>query len=350
MSKPILSVIIPVYNVERYLRECVDSITSQGVSAMEIILVDDGSTDTSGEICDAYAEKFEFVSAIHKPNGGLSDARNVGLAEAIGTWILFVDSDDYIAENALPAILSQVTAGGVVGDSESDSESDTKSDTEGDTVDLVFLNNSKVFPDGRLEDLGEGLLGDQIRGKCKADFLDYLGRGPKFPGSACAKLIRREIVVQNDLQFERNLLSEDVDFMLSLMLHCERFDAIDVPYYRYRQNREGSITNTLGAKNLKSLLYILEKWTAQAEHTFADYKTQILTILSYEYAVLLGDIGLVEFSEADEKTAIWQRAKALRYLLGFAASRKVKLVARLSKIVGLTRAARILTFYLRSRS
>lgn len=97
MSK--ISVIVPVYNVEKYLRKCVDSIITQTFEDLEIILVDDGSKDSSGKICDEYAAKDERIIVIHKENGGLSSARNAGIEKAQSSYLGFVDSDDYIAEN-----------------------------------------------------------------------------------------------------------------------------------------------------------------------------------------------------------------------------------------------------------
>ena len=93
---PKVSVIVPVYKVESYLRKCVDSILGQSFSDFEVILVDDGSPDNCGAICDDYATRDQRVKVIHKINGGLSDARNVGLDAAIGQYICFVDSDDWI--------------------------------------------------------------------------------------------------------------------------------------------------------------------------------------------------------------------------------------------------------------
>ena len=91
-----VSVIVPVYNVEKYLCRCIDSIINQKNVEMELILVDDGSTDKSGEICDNYANIYTKIKVIHKENGGLSDARNVGIENSIGEYIFFLDSDDYI--------------------------------------------------------------------------------------------------------------------------------------------------------------------------------------------------------------------------------------------------------------
>lgn len=105
--------IIPVYNVEKYIEQCVESILGQDYDKREIVLVDDGSTDTSGSICDVYAAKYENVIVIHKENGGLSDARNVGLAKATGDYILFVDADDFIEKNSLSSIVEIVNANSV---------------------------------------------------------------------------------------------------------------------------------------------------------------------------------------------------------------------------------------------
>lgn len=104
-NQALISVIIPVYNVEEYLHECVDSVLNQTYQNFEVILVDDGSTDSSGQICDEYVEKDERITVIHQKNGGLSVARNTGLSEANGEYVYFLDSDDYIAENTFESLL-----------------------------------------------------------------------------------------------------------------------------------------------------------------------------------------------------------------------------------------------------
>lgn len=105
---PTISVIVPVYNVEKYLRCCVDSILAQTFSDIEVLLVDDGSTDNSGAICDEYAEKDSRVRVFHKANGGVSSARNLGLDEATGKWLAFVDADDYIGVALYEKVMSEV--------------------------------------------------------------------------------------------------------------------------------------------------------------------------------------------------------------------------------------------------
>ena len=104
METELISVIVPVYNVERYLRRCVDSILHQTYRNFEVLLVDDGSTDASGAICDEYAAQEERVTAVHQKNGGLSAARNAGLERAQGTYLCFVDSDDFLDSRMLETL------------------------------------------------------------------------------------------------------------------------------------------------------------------------------------------------------------------------------------------------------
>ena len=106
-KQPLVSVIVPVYNVEDYLAECVESLQNQTYPELEIILVDDGSTDGSGRLCDVLAAQDARIRVIHKENGGLSDARNVGMRSAEGTYFTFVDSDDVLPRNAVARMCSQ---------------------------------------------------------------------------------------------------------------------------------------------------------------------------------------------------------------------------------------------------
>lgn len=102
----LVSVIVPVYNVEKYVGECIESLMSQSYENIEIILVDDGSTDSSGQLCDEYAQKDKRIKVIHKENGGLSDARNVGIDSAAGMYYSFVDGDDFLAEETISQMIS----------------------------------------------------------------------------------------------------------------------------------------------------------------------------------------------------------------------------------------------------
>ena len=109
------SIVVPIYNVEKYLRQCVDSILSQTFTDYELILVNDGSNDGSGTICDDYAKQDSRITVVHKPNGGLSDARNAGTAVAKGEYIVYIDSDDYvISDDFLAEIYNQANDADIV--------------------------------------------------------------------------------------------------------------------------------------------------------------------------------------------------------------------------------------------
>ena len=108
MTDALISVIVPVYNVEQYLTKCLESIVSQTYTNLEILLIDDGSTDGSGEICDRFASKDSRISVIHKANGGVSTARNLGMELCTGEYIMFVDADDYLSKNAIEHLRVQL--------------------------------------------------------------------------------------------------------------------------------------------------------------------------------------------------------------------------------------------------
>ena len=108
MEQDLISVIIPVYNVEKYLKRCMDSVLKQTYSNIEIIIVDDGSTDTSGSLCDEYWKKDSRITVFHKENGGLSSARNFGLERVSGNYVCFIDSDDFIHENYISFMYDKI--------------------------------------------------------------------------------------------------------------------------------------------------------------------------------------------------------------------------------------------------
>ena len=231
MSKAI-SFIIPVYNVEKYLRECVDSILCQLTDECEIILVDDGATDSSGSICDSYATMNSKVKAVHQENGGLAAARNTGLDYAGGEYIAFVDSDDYLAFDCVSEILRWISSGG---------------------ADVCFMRAMKVFPDEKQRLLDDEMDAKQLR-MGKENAIKYLSERSKYPGSPCTKIFKRALIEKYNLRFpDDRRVSEDLGFVLQCILGAESYDALQVDYYYYRQAREGSITNSVTYKSFLGL-------------------------------------------------------------------------------------------------
>lgn len=314
-SSVLLSFVIPVYNVETYLEECLDSILCQTTDACELVLVDDGATDSSGALCDRYAERFANIRVIHKENGGLSSARNTGLAAAEGTYVTFVDSDDRLFPNSVAALLDWIRT---------------------EDADLCFLRASKLFPNGELIDLNEGIVRSELRGKPRAAAIGHLSTRPKYPGCAWAKLFRRAFLAEHDLHFPHDRrYSEDLGFIRDCILCAERFDSLDVPFYQYRQSRAGSITQKGSAKNFYDLLLFI---TESAERLTVDRQARdtlsrdIMSFAAYEYFVLL--LTYSGLPKADKPAALEKLAE-YRWVLRYAQSAKIKAVSRVCGVCGM---------------
>ena len=324
-----LSFILPIYKVEAYLRQCVDSILSQATADCEVILVDDGSPDGCGAICDAYAEKYDTVTVIHKPNGGLSDARNAGFDRAVGKYVLFVDSDDYIEPGSVEKILDWI------------GETD---------ADVAFLLSRKVYPDGTSEPLGENLCREEIHEKNREDVLRYLAGRPKFPASAWGKIYRREFLLEHGFRYpDDQRLSEDLQYSLDLFLTAEKFDYLDFPYYCYRQNRAGSICNTVNARYyFDTFLFVTESAERFAVNKQAvdDTAALALSFAAYEYAILVWQ--MLDMQGADREKA-YTMLKEYRWVLAYGKSAKTRLVHLVVTVLGLKGAAKLLDWYMGRR-
>lgn len=204
-KSPLISVIVPVYNAEPFLPECLDSILGQGVDNWEVIIVDDGSTDGSSAICDAYARKDPRFKVFHKENGGVSSARNYGLEKARGAWITYIDADDRISADYFPSALANSKA------------------------DMV-LTNVKTFP-GKV-DFGWISPGFVDKEHYKSFIEEHAIKGVLV--APWGKFVRREIIVGNNLSFNPKFrMGEDTLFDLQLESLCTAIEVRD-SYYWYR--------------------------------------------------------------------------------------------------------------------
>lgn len=324
-----LSFILPIYKVEQYLPQCVDSILAQATDDCEIILVDDGSPDRCGEICDRYAGEYPSVKVIHKENGGLSSARNAGMGLAVGKYVLFVDSDDYLEDGSVKKILDWI---------------------DSTDADVAFLMSRKVYPDGTSEPMGEELIREEILGKRREDVLRFLVTRPKFPASAWGKIYRRAFLLDNGLHYPNDRrLSEDLMYSVDLFLAAERFDYLDFPYYCYRQSRAGSICNTVNARYyFDTFLFVTESAERFAgEKKAADELSALmLSFAAYEYAILVWQ--MLDLTGEDRKRA-YNMLKEYRWVLPYGRSAKTKLVNLVVTVLGLNGAAKLLDWYMRRR-
>lgn len=220
-----ISVIIPVYKVEKYLRQCMDSVVNQTYANLEIIAIDDGSPDRCGAICDEYAAGDPRIQVIHKSNGGLSAARNDALAIATGDWILFVDSDDWLELDLCEKALSAARS----------------NDADILIYDLFRENTNTgtericAFPKGFVTDDRAIISGMQLSALNRYYTPISTAWSQGFPWD---KLFRAELILKNGLRFATNVkANEDVIFALHAFQFANRIGYIPEPLYHYRMNQ-----------------------------------------------------------------------------------------------------------------
>lgn len=260
MEKPLISVIVPVYNVERYLRQCIDSILQQTYQNAEIILIDDESKDSSGKICDEYAEKYNNVFTIHKENAGLGMARNTGLENIKGKYVTFVDSDDWLCENLLDVLYNNLISNNV--------------DCCKSGFQRVRNNGIVVSVTRYKNELFEGY-------RAKKELLPRMvGSFPSQHDSiemaVCAVLYNAEIIKSHEIRFpsERELISEDLVFNIDYMQYANGACTVDAVCYNYRVN-ENSLTSSYRPDRYKACAYFY----SEMEKKFKNYGYDDMTML-----------------------------------------------------------------------
>lgn len=231
----LISVIVPVYNVEKYLRRCVESILKQTYKKIEIVLVDDGSTDQSGEICNEYVKKDRRIHVIHKKNGGLSDARNAGLTVAQGEYVAFIDSDDFIHEDyvlRLYEILQEKHA------------------------DIAVCH----FEKGRKNEFTKTRSRKkEVQCFCAEQMLKaWHGKYKHIETMAWNKLYKRELFTENNIQYPVGYYNEDVQTTHLLVDKSQCICLTDERLYYYFQRKE-SITGTLSQKKVEDNIFSQRK-------------------------------------------------------------------------------------------
>lgn len=226
--KPLLTVVIPVYNVEKYLKRCIESILIQEWNNYDILLVDDGSTDNSPQICDGYAKAYDFISVIHKKNGGLSAARNTGISNAEGEYVYFPDSDDWIEPDTFIALAEVV---------------------ESQKFDIISFN--REFVKGEEDAIvSDSLVTQVFEGK---DAFVQMLRHSYITGFANDKIYRKSLFTDNDIQFPIGKYYEDLGTNYKLFLSAKKVYATNQKYYHYLIDNPDSITQSWNEKKFRDM-------------------------------------------------------------------------------------------------
>ena len=235
-QSPKISIIVPVYKVEQYLPKCIDSILSQTYPNWELLLIDDGSPDNSGNICDEYAQQDKRIRVFHKENGGVSSARNLGLDYADGDYVMFVDSDDWLSYDCLQVCVNEVEA--------------NKLDALQFGFTSITENNEKRL----VKNLSSILDGEQ-----------YIKLN-NFNVCVWGGIYKREIIEEYKLRFPKELkLAEDQIFVLSFFKHTRRIKYMDRAMYYYLQRSDSAVHTPTSEDMLKSCEYLIscsKEWFA----------------------------------------------------------------------------------------
>ena len=323
-----LSIIIPVYNVEQYLQNCVQSVLTQTYQDLQVILVNDGSTDSSGILCDQLAQQDSRIQVVHKVNGGLSDARNAGLKVATGDYVAFLDSDDvYLLNDGLEQLMTLA---------------------HDEQPDVLLFQAVDVYP--HHQNVRKVYDADYLATHTGTEVFHQLVRTQSFNMSACFQVIRRDLLEEYQLYFEKGLLSEDVDWSLRLWQYVDKVRAINLPLYGY-QHREGSISTTYTIRNLRSYEHIFAKFVQLYRERVDDEATKLYwkTVMGYlaqMYTSCLYAYGQIARKDRSEAYAILKRYATL---LEHSISIKSERVVLLKRYIGLRLTVEVFALYGRIR-
>jgi glycosyltransferase involved in cell wall biosynthesis len=248
---PKVSIVVPMYNVEKYVGFCLDSLLAQSLEDIEIIVVDDGSPDSSGAIAEEYSRRDHRVRVVHRENGGLGPARNTGIECATGEYIGFVDSDDWVDERMFFDLYRVASERG---------------------ADIV-RGGHEVWSNGKLiARKPHPLAGKALQGRDEIEPFRMLlyGRMPEdseslsLPVEVWTSIYKRNLVQDSDVRF-RDILSEDTFFNISVCKYAQRITYIGECGYRYRKDRQPSITNSFNLRTVDRYLGLARQLLSQAE-------------------------------------------------------------------------------------
>ena len=226
-----VSIIVPVYNVEKYLKQCIDSLVVQSFTDFEIILVDDGSTDNSRHICDDYAKLDKRIKVIHKANGGVSSARNTGIEVALGKYIMFVDSDDYIDTDMVSVLFSEM---------------------EYNEADMVVCGFNVVLAGNIKNIYYENAIYNN-----KQDIAEFFSLLEGRTNSTCNKMYKTSLITKYfDSRFSQG---EDLLFNLDYIRGCNSLIVIDRCFYFYRRENTNSLSQSYNEKSFEISEYLNEQ-------------------------------------------------------------------------------------------
>lgn len=308
------SIIVPIHNSEKYLRQCIDSILAQTCRDFEVILVNDGSKDDSPIICDQYcAEDTRFQVIHHKQGKGAASARNAGTSRASGKYVIYIDSDDYIEDTMFLADIKEQAEKG---------------------YDVICYKFRKYYEDTNEMTACTFSMPAPMEGETIGGYVNRLVQYDAFYCAPWTKAIRKEILVDGGIRFKEGLLSEDQEWYYHVLIGANSIIGIDKSYIIYRQHKSStSVSWTM--KNLTDTISIITFWKKEIEKIDLpdDYKNAILNSIAKLYCNLL--IGYTRYSNTDKKSE-HNNLKKLAGLMDYHTNPRVDTFYRVYKVGGFT--------------
>ena len=276
MNMPKISIIVPVYKAETYLYRCVDSILAQTFTDWELLLIDDGSPDRSGDICDEYAQKDTRIRVIHKENGGVSSARQRGLDESIGEYTIHADPDDWVEPEMLEGLYNKAK------------------EEDADMVICDFIYEYKT----------RSIICKQHLDSCDAEYILKQMFSQQLPGMCWNKLIRRECYIKYNISFPKDIIRwEDLYVICSLLMHPIKCAYLSKAFYHYDQIvNNNSIVRKITKQRLDSQIKFIEHFSKIGCTTDLLYPSMRATKELAYYSDVLETKQIISlFSEINEK-------------------------------------------------
>ncbi|HWK24487.1 MAG TPA: glycosyltransferase [Ureibacillus sp.] len=299
---PLISVIIPIYNVEKYLNRCIDSVINQTYENLEIILINDGSPDLCGKICDEYSKTDQRIKVIHKENGGVSSARNVGLKAAKGDYIAFVDPDDYVTRNMFEKL------------------NHYREESQADIVSCCALveNDEGVIKNSFFKITNDSIVVDKQRAIIQLVWNNYLAESDRYIdiGVPWGKLYRKSMLTDNNIEFKESLRrQQDNIFNLYAFHNANKIVYIDDPLYNYNYT---NISNVF-SKYVRDIDVLFTELTNETNHFLKEYgwfrNNEIQLAFSAKGTSYLISILALKFFNKDYKVSSRDRINSVKRLV-----------------------------------
>ena len=326
----VFSIIVPVYNSEKYLAQCIESVLSQTYPDFELILIDDESTDSSYAICQNYAAKDSRVRVIHKQNGGTSSARNAGLEVATGQYTTFIDNDDYWND---PEALSILAA-----------------QLKESHADALFYNSVSYYQNtDSFASIKDSCSRDHLLSLSTEEALKELLKNQLLFRAVWTKVVKTSLIREHHIYFPKGMRNEDTDWTATLLSHITSLDYCEKTFYVYRKGTGNAQTDTApNFKIITDLAKILKNNADAAQALSPERREVLYHYLAYPYAVWMAQIRSCSFKDPAVKKE-FSYMKKYAYLLKYNLDPSVRLVSRVYRFAGFRITSRLLNYYLYHR-